>query len=144
MIFIQLTLPWLCDAPIMVRKCWKPRKAHMYLRENKVFLKKRKRRKKKKEEEEDLENNKIDRRPHLPGRDILNLVSHAISLFLTILLKHIFKYLFFSSEYNVLYLRHHLAAQCVLDGILTRLGQTRSRLACKFLFQTEEEVLFKS
>ena len=41
MIFIKLTLSWFCDAPIMVRKCWKPRKAHMYLRENNVFLKRK-------------------------------------------------------------------------------------------------------
>ena len=47
MMFIQVTLSWLCDAPIMVRKCWKPRKAHMYLREDNVFLKKRRRKKKK-------------------------------------------------------------------------------------------------
>ena len=60
MIFIQLTLSWLCDAPIIVRKCWKPRKAHMYLRENNVFLKKRRRRKKKKEKRRKRKN-KIDK-----------------------------------------------------------------------------------
>ena len=38
----------------IVRKCWKPRKAHMYLRENNVFLKKRKRREKKKEKRRKL------------------------------------------------------------------------------------------